>query len=207
MPTAAEAHLILITDLLSHGELPQGTFPSIAHHVAILDDAALLHLVSTLLTSNSLWHSRPASDIASSSSSSSSPPSLSFRRARDLFASVQYGMMTRIETMEAVHGSGWLARRKLGQSLRSIWKAMQYHKTEESVHPLCRVILASGVSRAFEELASKESKLAENATSLRRAGQDAVVSSWDKAAPFARGDLASKEVNGGTNQEKPSLHC
>ena len=193
MASANEAHLTLLTDLLSQGELPRGVFPSLAYHIATLDNAALWHLMETLLTSQSIWP--PPSSQGPSSSSTSSFPLLSLSRGKDLFIAIQNGIIARAEYTQSSHGSGWTARRKFRQTCQFMLQTISIDKAGHDMHPLAPVILASAMLHALRDLSSRSNSLVKESAAILTMAQETVISSWETAALFAKDSLTRDVVD------------
>jgi hypothetical protein len=170
-----EAHLALITDLLSPGELHPSVFLSLAHHVAILDEQALFHLVKTCLQSPSLWST---GSVASASTSHSPDVPVSFDRSRDIYNAFHQGILQRFLRISKESGTGWQGRRKTAQAVDAI---LSISEDGQNSH-LPSLTIISAVIRAVQETADSETSLVDKAGSLRKRSEHNMVQRWKGAA-------------------------
>lgn len=197
---AREAHLTLMTDLLSPSSASPSVIASIAHHVAILPDDSLQHLFGVLASSRSLWILREPC----SNSTDDAPVgrdtwmNLDFARARDVYFAIQHGIQTRLDRLSFTNGTGWKARRKAQASLNACFNALATlpassssgnHKCRlhNSTHPFVPLVLVSGVLRAVFVSSSDPASVVKAQPKLLEKAQRETVSTWTEAATVFAG--------------------
>lgn len=168
--TPYEAHLALLTDLLSpisiSGELLPAVLRSLQHHLAFLDEPALFHLVQTCLTSSSLW-----------STPGSGSPDLD--RCRDIYNAAHRGVLQRFLRITEEHGTGWRARRRAGKAAQGM---LSHCQTGQDRSPLPGLTLATATLRALQDTSESESELFSKGDSWRTSIERDLVHLWRDAA-------------------------
>lgn len=176
-----EAHLALITDLLSPPEvdLHPSVFSSLQHHVASLDDEqALLHLVKTCLQSPSLWYEGNTSPI---------PPQqlpvmpVSLDRCQKVYDAFHEGVLARFLRISEEYGNGWRGRRRAGSAARAILSIAQ--SADNTMNSLPGLTIGSAALRAVQDTAESESELFGKRDSWRSSTEKQLVQLWKASAP------------------------
>lgn len=199
MTTTYDSHLNLITDLLSPIEFPRSSLTSLAHHVAVLDNVALAHLVQTMATSAALWPvcpSRPSAAMDSADSdtvadSYSSWLHLDAARARDVFYAIEHGITTRFDILKAVHGKGWKVRRRVFETMRVIYNTLSTlpvsstHVASASLarHPFVPIVIASAVASAVQKARQQKSSIVAQNQALKAQVAKLTVEIWATVLP------------------------
>lgn len=179
-----EAHLALVTDLLNPDPgsgNADAILASLAHHVVILDNAALSHLLSVALISPALWINTTA---ASTSGNDSSAQSLSLlHRVKDIFGAVRYGISTRIEQYATLHGTGWKGKQRIRRTLHAVWTPLRKTSTHSDptarqLSDLARTTLASATLRALLDMRARSEDLSSAVSWCKSRAEHATVATW-----------------------------
>lgn len=198
-------HLALIADLLAAPGSPSSSaaasgsgsagsgvsvtllLASLARHVTFLDDTALAHLVSVLLSSP-IWYTQDGSEVdAAITSAAPATPAVSFDRSRRILEAVRHGIAGRLDQIQGDYGTGWRARRKVSKSLGALWPILRSGDASTGV----RLVVGTAVVQALLEVptTTKGRGQAPPWSAIAATSQERLIELWaDSRLPQYRGD-------------------
>lgn len=202
-----DAHLALLTDLLSPGELPPGLLSSLAYHLTILDTPNLAHLAKVVLKSEALWMSSPPAhdlDVASTAPTLQAPPQLDFRKCQEAYAALQFGFTERARRAAEAYGKGWRARHSFKKSINALWESIRSTYTVSSpdyfANPLTGIIVASAVTRTLQGLYDDKEPPFPAVQALLRSSYAQLTDIWNMGIPsLSVSDHIGATVHSGTS--------
>ena len=199
-----DEHLALIADLLAAPGSPSSSaaasgsgsagsgvsvtllLASLARHITFLDDTALAHLVSVLLSSP-IWYTQDGSENdAATTSAVPATPAVSFDRSRRILEAVRHGIAGRLDQVQGDYGTGWRARRKVSKSLGTLWPIL--HNGDAA--PGIRLVVGTAIVQALLEIPpAKRREEASPWSGIATTSQEQLVDLWAGSRfPQYRGD-------------------
>ena len=200
-----DEHLALIADLLAAPSVPSSSaaalgsssagsgvsvtllLASLARHITTLDDSALAHLVSVLLSSP-IWYTLGSNEHdAATTSAAAATSAVSFDdRSRRILEAVRHGIAGRLDLIRTDYGTGWRARRKASKSLGALWPILQDGDTASGI----RLVVGTALVQALHDApAAKRHKQTSPWSSIATTAQEQLLGLWaDSRVPPCKTD-------------------